>query len=101
MRFANIAFNKFDLIPTTGAAIPVKYASTLRTRIMLVDGIEIYRTGTEVLQQFAVLYGNRQMRKDVASVEVFCPDSFLERGVEFVYLPGTNDMTDCRFTGNQ
>ncbi|WP_413174653.1 dynamin family protein [Anabaena azotica] len=80
-----------DLIPTTGAAITVKYGSTLRTRIMLRDGTEIYRSGTEVLQQFAVLDGNRQMRKDVASVEVFCPDSFLERGVEFVDLPGTND----------
>ncbi len=31
------------------------------------------------------------MRKDVACVEVFCPDSFLERGVEFVDLLGTND----------
>ncbi|MBD2292589.1 dynamin family protein [Anabaena sphaerica FACHB-251] len=80
-----------DLIPTTGAAITVKYGSTLCTRIMLIDGTEIYRSGTEVLQQFAVLDGNRQMRKDVASVEVFCPDSFLERGVEFVDLPGTND----------
>lgn len=80
-----------DLIPTTGAAITVKYGSTLRTRIMLVDGTEIYRSGTEVLQQFAVLDGNRQMRKDVASVEVFCPHPFLETGVEFVDLPGTND----------
>ncbi|MEA5578991.1 dynamin family protein [Anabaena sp. UHCC 0451] len=80
-----------DLIPTTGAAITVKYGSTLRTRIMLADGTEIYRSGTEVLQQFAVLDGNRQMRKDVTSVEVFCPDSFLERGVEFIDLPGTND----------
>jgi replication fork clamp-binding protein CrfC len=80
-----------DLIPTTGAAITVKYGTTVRTRIMLVDGTEIYRSGTEVLQQFAVLDGNRQMRKDVASVEVFCPHPFLERGIEFVDLPGTND----------
>ncbi|MBK1990509.1 dynamin family protein [Sphaerospermopsis aphanizomenoides BCCUSP55] len=80
-----------DLIPTTGAAITVKYGSTLRTRIMLVDGTEIYRSGTEVLQQFAVLDGNRQMRKDVTSVEVFCPHPFLERNIEFVDLPGTND----------
>jgi replication fork clamp-binding protein CrfC len=80
-----------DLIPTTGAAITVKYGTTVRSRIMLVDGTEIYRSGTEVLQQFAVLDGNRQMRKDVASVEVFCPHPFLETGIEFVDLPGTND----------
>jgi replication fork clamp-binding protein CrfC len=80
-----------DLIPTTGAAITVKYGTSVRTRIMLVDGTEIYRSGTEVLQQFAILDGNRQMRKDVASVEVFCPHPFLETGVEFVDLPGTND----------
>jgi replication fork clamp-binding protein CrfC len=80
-----------DLIPTTGAAITVKYGTTVRTRIMLVDGTEIYRSGTEVLQQFAVLDGNRQMRKDVASVEVFCPHPFLERRIEFIDLPGTND----------
>ena len=83
-----------DLIPTTGAAITVKYGSDVRTRIMLVDGREIYRSGTEVLQQFAILDGNRQMRKDVASVEVFCPHPFLETGVEFLDLPGTNDRDE-------
>ncbi|MDZ8187489.1 MAG: dynamin family protein [Nostoc sp. ChiSLP02] len=83
-----------DLIPTTGAAITVKYGSDVRTRIMLVDGTEIYRSGTEVLQQFAILDGNRQMRKDVASVEVFCPHPFLETGVEFLDLPGTNDREE-------
>ncbi|MEA5552362.1 dynamin family protein [Anabaena cylindrica UHCC 0172] len=80
-----------DLIPTTGAAITVKYGSDVRTRIMLVDGTEIYRNGTDILQKFAILDGNRQMRKDVASVEVFCPHPFLETGIEFVDLPGTND----------
>ncbi|MCC5629193.1 dynamin family protein [Nostoc sphaeroides CHAB 2801] len=83
-----------DLIPTTGAAITVSYGSDVRTRIMLVDGTEIYRSGTEVLQQFAILDGNRQMRKDVASVEVFCPHPFLETGVEFLDLPGTNDRDE-------
>ncbi|MBW4423720.1 MAG: dynamin family protein [Nostoc desertorum CM1-VF14] len=83
-----------DLIPTTGAAITVKYGSDVQTRIMLVDGTEIYRSGTEVLQQFAILDGNRQMRKDVASVEVFCPHPFLETGVEFLDLPGTNDRDE-------
>jgi replication fork clamp-binding protein CrfC len=83
-----------DLIPTTGAAITVKYGSDVRTRIMLVDGTEIYRSGTEVLQQFAILDSNRQMRKDVASVEIFCPHPFLETGVEFLDLPGTNDREE-------
>ncbi|MEH2399912.1 dynamin family protein [Nostoc sp.] len=83
-----------DLIPTTGAAITVKYGSDLQTRIMLVDGTEIYRNGTEVLQEFAILDGNRQMRKDVASVEIFCPHPFLETGVEFLDLPGTNDREE-------
>ncbi|MEH2004099.1 dynamin family protein [Nostoc sp.] len=83
-----------DLIPTTGAAITVKYGSDVRTRIMLVDGTEISRSGTEVLQQFAILDGNRQMQKDVASVEVFCPHPFLETGVELLDLPGTNDRDE-------
>ncbi|MBW4677821.1 MAG: dynamin family protein [Desmonostoc geniculatum HA4340-LM1] len=83
-----------DLIPTTGAAITVKYGCDVRTRIMLVDGTEVYRSGTEILQQFAILDGNRQMRKDVASVEVFCPHPFLETGVEFLDLPGTNDREE-------
>lgn len=83
-----------DLIPTTGAAITVKHGSDIRTRIMLVDGTEIYRSGTEVLQQFAILDGERQMRKDVASVEIFCPHPFLETGVEFLDLPGTNDRDE-------
>ncbi|MFN6515261.1 MAG: dynamin family protein [Nostoc sp. CreGUA01] len=83
-----------DLIPTTGAAITVKYGCDVRTRIMLADGTEIYRSGTEILQQFAILDGNRQMRKDVASVEVFCPHPFLETGVEFLDLPGTNDREE-------
>lgn len=83
-----------DLIPTTGAAITVKYGFDVRTRIMLVDGTEIYRSGTEVLQQFAILDNNRQMRKDVASVEIFCPHTFLETGVEFLDLPGTNDREE-------
>ncbi|MEH2445723.1 MAG: dynamin family protein [Nostoc sp.] len=83
-----------DLIPTTGAAITVKYGSDLQTRIMLVDGTEIYRSGTEVLQEFAILDGNRQMRKDVVSVEIFCRHTFLETGVELLDLPGTNDREE-------
>ncbi|GBE91605.1 dynamin family protein [Nostoc cycadae] len=83
-----------DLIPTTGAAITVKYGSNVRTRIILTDNTEVYRNGTEILQQFAILDGNRQMRKDVVSVEVFSPHTFLETGVEFLDLPGTNDRDE-------
>ncbi len=80
-----------DLIPTTGAAITVKYGTDIRTRIMLTDGSEIYRSGTDILKQFAILDGDRRMRNDVASVEVFHPHAFLKTGIEFLDLPGTND----------
>jgi predicted GTPase len=83
-----------DLIPTTGAAITVKYGTELQTRIILVDGTEINHSGTEILKEFAILDNNRQMRKDVASVEVFCPHPLLETGVEFIDLPGTNDREE-------
>ncbi|BAZ39172.1 dynamin family protein [Calothrix sp. NIES-4101] len=80
-----------DLIPSTGAAITVRYGSDIRTRIMLANGSEIHRSGTDILKQFAILDQNRRMRDDVASVEVFYPHSFLETGIEFLDLPGTND----------
>ncbi|MGD1705164.1 dynamin family protein [Dapis sp. BLCC M229] len=80
-----------DLIPTTGAAIYVKYGKELQTRIQLKDGSIINANGTNILKEYAVLDDNRQMRDDVTSVEVYCPHSFLERGVEFLDLPGTND----------
>ncbi|MEB3179831.1 MAG: dynamin family protein [Nostocaceae cyanobacterium] len=83
-----------DLIPTTGAAITVKYGSDLRTRIMLVDGTEIYRSGTDILKKFAILDGERRMRSDVVSVEVFCSHPLLDTGVEFIDLPGTNDREE-------
>ncbi|OKH54488.1 dynamin family protein [Calothrix sp. HK-06] len=80
-----------DLIPTTGAAITVKYGTNIRTRILLSNGSEIYRSGTDILKEFAVLDGDRRMRGDVTSVEVFYPHPFLETGIEFLDLPGTND----------
>ncbi|MGD1805368.1 dynamin family protein [Dapis sp. BLCC M126] len=80
-----------DLIPTTGAAIYIKYGKELQTRIQLKDGSIINANGTDILKEYAVLDDNRQMRDDVTSVEVYCPHSFLERGVEFLDLPGTND----------
>lgn len=83
-----------DLIPTTGAAIAVKYGTDLSTRITLVDGTEIYRSGTEVLKKFAILDSDRRMQSDVASVEVFCPHPFLDTGVEFLDLPGTDDREE-------
>ncbi|NJL40438.1 MAG: dynamin [Leptolyngbyaceae cyanobacterium SM1_4_3] len=80
-----------DLIPTTGAAIAVRYGTELKTRIQLSNGTEIQETGTEVLKRFAILDDNRRMRDDVAAVEVFCPHPFLQTGVELLDLPGTND----------
>lgn len=80
-----------DLIPTTGAAIIVKYGTDIRTRILLSNGNEIYRSGTDILKEFAILDGDRRMRGDVSSVEVFYPHPFLETGIEFLDLPGTND----------
>ncbi|MEM7726559.1 MAG: dynamin family protein [Cyanobacteria bacterium P01_A01_bin.45] len=80
-----------DLIPTTGAAITVKHGSDIYTRITLNDGSKIYRAGTNILKEYAILDDNRRMRNDVTSVELFCPHPFLSTGVEFLDLPGTND----------
>ncbi len=83
-----------DIIPTTGAAIYVKYGNELRTKIVMLDGREINESGTEILKQFAILDGDRRMRDDVASVQVFCPHPFLQNGVELLDLPGTNDREE-------
>ncbi|MGB7443383.1 MAG: dynamin family protein [Coleofasciculaceae cyanobacterium] len=80
------------LIPTTGAAISVGYGQELHTRITLTNGEQISESGTKILQEYAVLDGQRCMRPDVASVQVYCPNSFLQTGVEFLDLPGTNDQ---------
>jgi hypothetical protein len=80
-----------DLIPTTGAAIHVRYGNELHTQITFKDGTEISEGGTEVLKQYAILDDQRRMRGDVTSVHVYCPHSFLQRGVELLDLPGTND----------
>jgi Dynamin family len=81
-----------DLIPTTGAAIAIRHGHELRTHIQLLDGTQIHESGTEILQRFAILDENRRMRQDVASVEVFCPHSWLQTGVELLDLPGTDDQ---------
>ncbi len=83
-----------DLIPTTGAAITVKYGAELATRISFVNGKAIHRSGTDVLKEFAILDDDRRMRNDVLSVEVFSPHPFLKTGVEFLDLPGTNDREE-------
>jgi Dynamin family len=80
-----------DLIPTTGAAIAVRYGSKLQTRIQLIDGREVVGKGIELLQQYAILDDARRMRGDVASVEVWCPHPWLQTGIELLDLPGTND----------
>jgi hypothetical protein len=80
-----------DLIPTTGAAIQVRYGNELYTCITLKDGTEISDRGTDVLKQFAILDDQRRMREDVVSVHVYCPHPFLQTGVELLDLPGTDD----------
>ncbi len=80
-----------DIIPTTGAAIAVKYGTELKTRITLKDGSEINEDGIDILKRYAILDDNRRMRDNVAAVDVFCPHPFLETGVEFLDLPGTDD----------
>lgn len=80
-----------DLIPTTGAAIRVKYGHALHTRVRLTNGTELSEAGTDILKRFAILDDQRRMRQDVAAVEVCCPHPLLQTGVEFLDLPGTND----------
>jgi hypothetical protein len=80
-----------DLIPTTGAAITVRYGSERQTRIRLTNGESLTEAGTDLLQEYAILDGERQMRSDVAAVEVWCPHPWLQTGVELLDLPGTDD----------
>ncbi|MGK7938861.1 MAG: dynamin family protein [Crocosphaera sp.] len=83
-----------DLIPTTGAAIYVKYGDELKTKIILNDGQIIEEEGTNILKKYATLDDNRCMNQDVKSVEVYCNHSLLKMGVEFLDLPGTNDREE-------
>ena len=80
-----------DLVPTTGAAIAVKYGPEHRTRITYTDGSVQEEAGTTALQQHAVLDEQRRMREDIAAVEVYCPHPLLKLGIELVDLPGTDD----------
>lgn len=81
-----------DLVPTTGAAITVKYGLEHRTLVTYVNGSVQAESGTAALQQFAVLDEQRRMREDVAAVEVYCPHPLLKLGLELVDLPGTDDQ---------
>ena len=83
-----------DLVPTTGAAIYVNYGEELHAKITLKDGTEVSEAGTDVLKRYAILDDARQMRDDVAAVNVYCPHPFLKTGVELLDLPGTNDRQE-------
>ena len=80
-----------DLIPTTGAAICVKYGKELYSVISLKDGTQIKKAGIKILKQYATLDDDRRMKDEVEEVTVFCDHSWLKTGVEFLDLPGTND----------
>jgi GTPase SAR1 family protein len=80
-----------DLVPTTGAAITVKYGTIHRTRIFCTDGSVQTEDGTAALQQYAVLDEQRQMHPDIAAIEVECPHPLLKLGLELIDLPGTDD----------
>ena len=83
-----------DLIPTTGAAIYVRYGETLHSKIIFKDGTEKSEDDTKILKTYAILDEQSRMRDDVAAVEVYCCHPFLKNGVEFLDLPGTNDRED-------
>ncbi|NEO83711.1 MAG: dynamin [Spirulina sp. SIO3F2] len=81
------------LIPTTGAAIAVRYGEQLQSQVTLTNEEQYTAAGTQLLQDYALLDGQRQMRSDVAAVAVTCPHPLLKLGIEFLDLPGTNDQT--------
>ncbi|MEL7224928.1 MAG: dynamin family protein [Cyanobacteria bacterium J06576_12] len=81
-----------DLVPTTGAAITVKYGTEPLTRITHIDGSVTEEPGSSALKDYAVLNEQREMRTDIAAVEVFCPHPLLKLGLELIDLPGTDDQ---------
>lgn len=91
-----------DLIPTTGAAISVKYGEETTTCITFKDGKKVESKGTEILKEYAVLDSDRAsadssvrcMRYDVSAVEVYYPDPWLKNGIELIDLPGTDDRDE-------
>jgi GTPase SAR1 family protein len=81
-----------DLIPTTAAGICVGYGEELYTLISLQDGTKIQQQGIEILKQYAILDDKRRMKPEVAEVRIFCHHLLLKTGIEFLDLPGTNDL---------
>lgn len=80
-----------DLIPSTGAAITIKYGTKTQTKIILRDGTEKIATDTKILQEYVILDDDRRMRNDIQTVEISCNYPLLKPGVELLDLPGTND----------
>ncbi|MGC1305794.1 MAG: dynamin family protein [Phormidesmis sp.] len=80
-----------DLVPTTGAAITVKYGPLHRTVVTYADGSVQTEAGVTGLKEVAVLDEQRRMRIDVRVVEVYCPHPLLKLGLELIDLPGTDD----------
>ncbi|MEL7334501.1 MAG: dynamin family protein, partial [Cyanobacteria bacterium J06560_2] len=80
-----------DLVPTTGAAITIKYGAEPRTCITHTNGSVQEESGTKALKEYAVLDEQRQMRADVSGVDVYCPHPLLKLGIELIDLPGTDD----------
>ena len=81
-----------DLVPTTGAVITLTYGPALMSRITFADGTSLEESGTDLLQRYATLNDQRQMPHSVTAVEVQCPHSLLQSGIELVDLPGTDDQ---------
>ncbi|MGB3293503.1 MAG: dynamin family protein [Phormidesmis sp.] len=81
-----------DLVPTTGAAIAVKYGPEHRTCIVYTNGSVQEEAGTAALQQHTILDEQRRMREDIAAVEAYCPHPLLKLGLELIDLPGTDDQ---------
>jgi hypothetical protein len=80
-----------DLIPSTGAAITIKYGTEITTKITFQDETEKIATNTKILQEYATLDNERRMRNDIQAVEVTCNYPLLKNNVELLDLPGTND----------
>jgi ribosome biogenesis GTPase A len=83
-----------DIVPTTGAAIYIRYGERLETSIDLRDGRILRQSGCKLLERFAVLDERRRMRDDIRRVEIFCPHPLLKQNVTLVDLPGTNDCAE-------
>ena len=80
-----------DLIPSTGAAITIKYGTELATKITFKDSTEKITADTKILKEYGILNDERRMRDDIKAIEVSCNYPLLKNNVELLDLPGTND----------